>query len=178
MSNSREGVLAQDRYTNREEAIQKLRDLMKGIKFCMLTTVDDDGFPRSRPMALQQTEFDGTLWFFTGKSTEKSSQIKHDQHVNITFADPGDHEYVSASGRAQLVDDRKKAEELWNPFYKAWFPQGVDDPDLTLIKVEIEQAEYWDSPNGAVTYLFGLVKAMATGQRATGIGDHEKLQLR
>lgn len=161
---------------SREEDIQKLASLIKDVKICMMTTVDTDGHLHSRPMATQQVEFDGDLWFFTGKSTCKASEVKYDSHVNVSFADNSGHKYVSVSGRAILVTDRAKAEELWNPVYKAWFPKGIDDPDLTLLKVEVTRAEYWDSPNGAVTYLIGLAKALATGERANP-GEHEKVDL-
>lgn len=161
---------------SREEDVRKLASLIKDIHICMLTTVDTDGHMHSRPMAVQQIEFDGDLWFFTGKSTMKAQEVKFDSHVNVSFVNAGDNRYVSVSGRARLIDDRAKAEQLWNPLYKAWFPGGLDDPDLTLMKVEVTRAEYWDSPNGVVTYLWGLAKAMATGERADP-GDHEKLNL-
>ena len=158
----------------RDEAINKLRELMKNVRFCMLTTIDSDGGLRSRPMALQQTEFDGDLWFFTGKSTEKVDEIQEHRQVNVSFSDPKANVYVSVSGRARLVEDRQKAEELWNIFHRTWFPKGVDDPDLILMKVEVEKAEYWDSPNSAVVHLYGLAKAMITGQ-SPNPGEHEKL---
>lgn len=161
---------------SREEDVRKLASLIKDIRICMLTTVDTDGHMHSRPMAVQQTDFDGDLWFFTGKSTMKAQEVKFDSHVNVSFANPDDNRYVSVSGRARLIDDRAKAEQLWNPLYKAWFPKGLDDPDLTLMKVEVTRAEYWDAPNGAVTYLVGLAKAMMTGKPADP-ADHEKLNL-
>lgn len=158
------------------EDIQKLRGLMKDVHICMLTTIDNDGSLRSRPMALQQSEFDGDLWFFTGKSTEKTGEVRRHDEVNVSFAQPDDNKYVSISGKASMTDNPAKAKELWNPAYKAWFPKGLDDPDLTLLKVTVEKAEYWDSPGGAVAHLIGFVKAMATGKRAD-VGDHEKIEL-
>lgn len=159
-----------------DDTVKKLRDLIKDIKFGMLTTAGDDGSLRSRPMATQQTEFDGDLWFFTNASAPKVDEIRHDQHVNVSFSSPEDNRYVSVSGKAQVVRDRKKAEELWNPFYKAWFPGGLDDPDLALLKVPVEKAEYWDSPSSPVVHLIGFVKAVATGTRYQP-GENEKINL-
>ncbi|MBX9604510.1 MAG: pyridoxamine 5'-phosphate oxidase family protein [Bryobacteraceae bacterium] len=160
----------------REEAIAKLRELIRGAQYCMFGTVDSEGNLRSRPMAVQQTEYDGDLWFFTGKSTGKIIEIRNQDRVNLSFSNADDQEYVSISGTAELVDDRDKAKELWNPFYRAWFPQGVDDPDLTLIRVRVDRAEYWDSPSSAVVHLFGVVKAMVTGKPANP-GDHQKIEM-
>ena len=131
----------------RDEAIAKLAALIKDIRIAMLTTVAEDGSLHSRPMAMQQVEFDGDLWFFTGQDSPKVHEIEHEFHVNVAFADPSAQEYISVSGRARLVQDRSKAEELWNPAFKAWFPQGLDDSQLALLKVEVDHAEYWDAPS-------------------------------
>src|SRR5690242_20494485 len=112
----------------RSEAVEKLAKLIKGIKIAMLTTTCDDGTMRSRPMATQRTPFDGELWFFTDDESPKVAEIRKDQHVNVSYADADSNTYVSVSGRAMLVKDRAKAKELWNPLYKAWFPEGLDDP--------------------------------------------------
>lgn len=160
----------------RNNSIKKLAELIKDIKFAMLTTVEADGSLRSRPMAAQQTEFDGDLWFFTGVSSHKVYDIENNPHVNLAFSDPNEQSYISISGRARLVPDRQKAEQLWTPFYRTWFPHGLDDPDLALLKVDVEGAEYWDSPSSVVVHLYGVAKAMVTGERPQP-GDNEKLDL-
>jgi general stress protein 26 len=160
----------------RPEAISKLGELIKEIDFAMFTTVDQDGTLRSRPMSTQQVEFDGDLWFFTGASTDKVDEIQHDQQVNLAYADPKNQRYVSVSGSARLVRDQAKIKELWNPAYKAWFPKGLEDPDLALLQVSVSKAEYWDSPSSTVAHIIGFAKAIATGQSYQG-GENEKINL-
>ncbi len=161
----------------RQAAIEKLGSLIKKVKFAMLTTLDnEDGTLRSRPMATQETEFDGTLWFFTRASAPKVGEVEKEHQVNLSYAEPDDQLYVSISGRANLVRDKAKAEELWQPALKAWFPKGVEDPDLALLKVEVEKAEYWDTPSSAMVHLFGYVKATLTG-KAYHPGENEKITL-
>ena len=160
------------------ENVEKLAKLIKGVRVAMLTTIEADGTLRSRPMATQQTEFDGTLWFFTWLDTAKVHEIEHDRHVNLAYANPSDEVYVSVSGTARVVRDQAKAKELWNPIHKAWFPKGVDDPNLGLLRVEIEKAEYWDAPASSVVQLIGFAKAIATGKPYGEEGvDHEKITL-
>jgi len=159
----------------RRDSIEKIRQLTEGIDFCMLTTIDA-GQLRSRPMSTQQTEFDGDIWFFTSDDTHKLDEIAKDDRVCAAYAKPSDDTYVSISGRAEIVRDRAKMEELWSPILKAWFPQGLDDPHLCLLKVTAEQAEYWDSPSGKLVQLFGFVKALATGQEADW-GENKKVDL-
>jgi general stress protein 26 len=162
-----------------DENVSKLRELMKDIQVAMMTTIEADGSLRSRPMQLQEAEFDGSLWFLTDAKTAKVYEIERDHHVNLSFSHPTKANYVSVSGLARLVRDRAKAEELWTPLHKAWFPQGLDDPNLALLRVDIQKAEYWDSPSSKVVQLIGFVKAIATGkpygEEAT---DHEKLNLK
>ena len=160
---------------DRETSIAKLKESTEGIDFCMLTTIDG-GQLRSRPMSTQQAEFDGDLWFFTSDNTHKVEEIEKDNRVCVAYAKHSDSTYVSLSGRASVVKDRAKMEELWSPILKAWFPGGLDDPHLCLLKVSAEQAEYWESPSGTVVQLLGFVKAIATGQQADW-GENEKLDL-
>ena len=160
----------------RSEAIEKLTALIQDIDFAMMTTVDADGVLRSRPMSTQKTEFDGDLWFFTSDKTHKTEEIEKDNRVNLSYANPDDNVYVSVSGTASVVKDRTKMEELWNPILKAWFPDGLDTPGICLLRVSVEQAEYWDSPSSTIVQIAGFVKAMVTGQRASG-GENEKINL-
>jgi general stress protein 26 len=154
--------------------IQKLAKLIKGIQVAMLTTQDDDGTFRSRPMATQQTEFDGTLWFFTQAGSHKVHEIDREHQVNLSYADPGDNRYVSVSGLATLVRDRAKIDDLWSPVLKAWFPQGKDDPDIALLRVDVTKAEYWDAPSSTLVKLAGFTKAVLTGKEYRP-GENQKL---
>lgn len=160
----------------RDEAIKKLGELMKDIDFAMLTTVEQDGSLRSRPMSTQQVEFDGDLWFFVGASSPKSQEVQRDPRVNVSYAQPDKQRYVSVSGRGELVRDKQKMQDFWNPVYKIWFKDGLDDPDLALLKVHVEQAEYWDSPSSKFVRLVGFAKAFVTGDDSS-LGDNEKIAL-
>ena len=160
---------------NRKESIEKLNNLIKDIQTAMLTTIDG-GVLRSRPMATQEITGDGTLFFLTGKDTHKDTEIKKDNRVNVSYAAPSNNSYVSVSGSGEISNDREKIEELWNPFYKAWFPEGKDDPNIRILKVNVEQAEYWDSSSSTFVQAAGFLKALVTGERADG-GENEKINL-
>lgn len=160
---------------NREESINKIKELTEGIDFCMLTTIDG-GVLRSRPMSTQEFEFEGDLWFFTSDNTHKIDELENDNRVNVAYSKPDDNKYLSISGKAEVVKDRAKIEELWSPVLKAWFPKGIDDPNLCLLKIPVEQAEYWDAPNSTIVQLFGMVKAIATGTEAD-YGENKKISL-
>lgn len=159
----------------REESIAKLKELINDIDFAMLTTING-GHLRSRPMSTQEYEGADQLWFFTSDETHKVDEIEADNRVNLAYSRPDDNVYVSISGRASISKDRAKMEELWNPILKAWFPDGLEDPTLCLLKVNIEEAEYWDSPNSKLVQLAGFVKAIVTGKAAEG-GEYGRVSL-
>ena len=157
-----------------QEKIEKLAELIKDIDIAMLTTVDEDGTLRSRPMGTQEVEFDGDIWFFTSDDTAKVGEISRENRVNVSYAKTDKQRYVSVSGTAELVYDRAKMEELWSPVYKAYFPKGLDDPSLRLLKIHAEKAEYWES-SGLLPTVIAFVQAMA-GKEAD-LGENEKLNL-
>lgn len=165
-----------DNQAERNEEIKKLGEMIEDIDFAMMTTVEEDGTLRSRPMSTQRVEFNGDLWFFTRSSAPKVDEVERDERVNLSYSKPEKQRYVSVSGTARVVRDRQKIEELWSPALKAWFPKGLEDPDIALLKVSVEQAEYWDSPSSTMAHVFGFVKALATGQ-AYNPGENEKITL-
>jgi len=157
------------------EATQKLWGMMRSISFAMLTTEDDDNL-RARPMVAAQSEFDGTLWFFTRASSHKVDEVQQDQRVGVTYADPSKQDYVSLSGKARLVRDKAAIDAHWGESMRTWFPKGKDDPDIALLKVDVSLAEYWDAPNSTMVHAYGYVKAVVTGQPPHP-GENEKVRL-
>lgn len=161
-----------------DEKLAKLREIVKAVDICMLTTVDEGGDLHSRPMSNNRdVEFDGDLWFFTYGSSHKVDEVGRVPKVNASFADVKEQQYASVSGRAEIVRDRAKIEELWQPQLKAWFPEGVDTPDLALLKVTAERAEYWDGSQSFISHAVSLVSSLVTGKPAE-LGENEKLELK
>lgn len=154
----------------------KLDAMIEGIKFAMITTTGPDGALRSRPMTTQRpahgSSFDGTLWFFTGIHTAVARDVEHSPVVNLSYAEPSDARYISISGTAEISRDRQQMAEMWNDLYKAWFPMGLEDPEICLLRVTVATAEYWEPPSGKMIQLLGIIKAAATGERASGGAHH------
>jgi general stress protein 26 len=157
------------------EAIKKVRSMLKGIDFAMMTTLAN-GKLHSRPMSTQEMDDDGCIWFFSRDNTHKADEIVSDNRVNCAYSDKDDNRYVSVFGRASVVEDKAKIRELWNPIHKAWFPDGLDDPNICLIRVDVEEAEYWDASSSTLVQLAGFVKAIVTGKEAD-YGENKTLHL-
>jgi general stress protein 26 len=163
--------------TETSDEVKKIAEIIKSIKFAMLTTASEDGSLRSRPMATQQVEFDGDLWFFTREDSGKVSEAEQRHEVNVSFADPDKGKYVSTSGEAEIVKDREKMKELWKPIFKTFFPQGLEDPELALLKVNVRQAEYWDSASTSIGRAIDFAKAYIK-KDASELGEHAKVALK
>lgn len=154
--------------------MNKLKQLVEGIQFAMLTTVNPNGRLHSRPMStLEIDPTSSTLWFFSSEPSPKTEELAVESHVNVAYSSSDGHRYVSVSGVATLVHDRAKMQELWKEVYRVWFPQGLNDPKLCLIRVDMEEAQYWDSP-GKIAKLLEFARAYLTQEKAE-LGETRKL---
>lgn len=143
---------------------QKVRELMADSRLAMLTSIDrTEGRLVSRPMAVQQVEDDGTVWFFASDESPKADQLEVDPTVNVAFTSGSS--WVSLAGRGAIVHDRAKIDELWNSGVEAWFPDGKDSPDVALLRIDPDSAEYWDMPGGRVASVVAYAKSKVTGDR-------------
>lgn len=159
-----------------EAGRRKVLELIEGIDYATFTTRGSGGAPlHARPMAYRKCEDDGDLWFFTKKDSRKAEEIGADPQVLVGFADPKEQNFVSITGRAEVVADRARVKALWSEIYRTWFPGGPEDDNVVLIRVHAEHAEYWDTPNSVAVVAFGYLKALATGKpsRAGEIGQVE-----
>ena len=140
----------------------KVTELVERAQLCMLTTMTEDGRHLSRPMGLQEAEFDGDLWFFCYADSDKVRQVQANPQVNVAFSNTDQSEWTSVAGTAELVRDMDKAAELWSKPLKTWFPDELDTPGIALLKVHAESAEYWDASSSKAKQAFGAVKAAVT----------------
>ncbi len=147
-----------------DDGTTKVAELVDQARICMLTTMTTDGRHVSRPMALQDVEFDGDLWFFAMGDSAKVAEIQAHPQVNVAFSDDKHQAWTSVSGPATLVHDRQTMEDLWAVPLEVWFPEGLDTPGITLIKVHAETAEWWEASSSRVKRLIGAVRAATTGQ--------------
>jgi general stress protein 26 len=151
---------------SRAAAVGRLAEMIKDIPVAMLTTTGM-GRLRSRPMVTQREPFDGTLWFVTERGTGKTDDVRERQAVHVTFVAPDEQRFVWASGTASIVDDRARLTALWHDGYLPWIAGGLGNPDLTLIGVRVEEAEYWDAAQGRMARLDAFV------QHTGGVRDLE-----
>ncbi|MEO6410186.1 MAG: pyridoxamine 5'-phosphate oxidase family protein [Burkholderiaceae bacterium] len=155
-----------------------LWDLIKDIKFAMFTTRNAEGTLQARPMTTQNAKLDeeNALWFFMSRQSEAATDLAASTQVCVIYADPGKDSWVSVSGEAAVVEDAAKKKQLWNVMTKAWFPKGIDDPDLALVRVRIASASYWNVTENQVVQLLKMAAAVITG-KPPQMGDHADVKM-
>ena len=161
----------------KDDSLEKLGKLIEGIDIAMLTTRLGDGRMISRPLRAQQLDAEGALWFITDRNSHKAEEIRLQPQVNASFASPSQNTYVSVAGKASVIFDKARLLELWNPAMGVFYSKGIDDPDLCLLRVQVESAEYWDGPGGYVGQ--ALYLAMTALTRDPGVlSSNERMDLR
>lgn len=158
--------------------VAELKVKIEPVRFAMFTTVDQHGHLTSQPMTNQEVDADGGLWFYTSTMTDLWENIAANPKVNLSFAEPADSLYVSISGTAERVVERARIRALWNPMVAAWFPNGVDDPHLVLVRVAARTVHYWNAQDNTMTQMFAIAKAAITGTPpGAAAGEHGQITL-
>ena len=153
-----------------------LWDLIKDTRFCMLSHRHGDGSLHSHPLTTQNKALDegASLYFFVSRKTELGQRLRQDGNVNLSYANPKDDTWVSITGTASVREDAQKKKELFGTIDKAWF-DGPDDPDLELVEVRIDEAEYWNVKENKLLQLLKMGTAAATGTRPK-MGEHAEIK--
>ena len=168
--------MSNDKNLKNKEAVKKIKELVKDITSCMFCT-DVFQLPfRTRPMATIDVDDQGNVWFFSNAASDKNDEIKSNDIVQLIYAKNSNSHFLTITGKAEIIKDKNKIDELWNPMVKAWFPEGKDDPDLSLIKVIPQDAYYWDTPHGKMVTLLKIAVSAVTGTKLEE-GVHGKIKV-
>lgn len=155
----------------KEDAVNKLKDLIGASEICIFAS-NLSGRPISaRPMSTQQVDDDGNLWFLSNEASDKNQEIDQDAEVQLFYSNEKSAAFLSVFGNAIISKDKEKAKELWNPLAKNWFEKGVDDPQLTIIKVVPVEAYYWDTKSNKMVSFFKMLAGAISGNT-----QHEQVQ--
>jgi general stress protein 26 len=147
-----------------EEALKKFKKLVNDINICMFITNNQNEKDHTRPMATIEVEENGTLWFFTDIRSIKVEEVSADNKVHLIYSHPGKDSYLDVWGKASVVTDKQQIRDKWSTIVKAWFPDGVDDPNLALLKVEPQNNYYWDAETGKMVQFFKMAASIVSGK--------------
>ncbi len=139
-----------------------MKELADEIKTCMFCTYKGNEL-QARPMSAQQVDEMGNVWFLSDKDSTKNTDIKANSHVDLLFGQ-GNAKFLSLHGSAQVLYDKEKIMELWQPIAKISFTECVDYPRISVIKVSVKDGYYWDTKHGKVVEVAIMAAAFVSGK--------------
>lgn len=132
-----------------EEAIAKIRELVDKAGTCFFcTAVPAQDSVGARPMAVQEVDDMGSLWFLSANDSHKNLELTNDHRVRLYFQGSAHSDFLLLDGLATVSRSKQRVRELWKPIMKTWFTEGEDDPRITVIKVTPAEGYYWDTKHG------------------------------
>ena len=156
-------------------SMERLRKMIKDVKYALLTTAAADGSLHSRPLTTLDWDFDGVAWFLVPRDSRLASELTRSPDVNLAYASPEEDTFISLAGRAQVQQNPARARELWNRWAEMFFPDGPESPEVGVLRVEIRSAEYWTGPNDLVEKVTGAAKALVE-KDPSGLGHHARIE--
>jgi general stress protein 26 len=146
-------------------ALEKVRTLLAEFPIAFMVTVSN-GEVTARPIGVvgDDEEFHGSLWFITDKRSRKVSAIDSGATTTLLFQNDKKGDYLQLTGRASVVEDRSRLERLYTTLQRTWFPKGLDDPDITLVRFDADGGNYWDSHDSYVRLTVAFAKSIVTGE--------------
>lgn len=150
---------------NDGKGIDKLKQLVESITTCFFcTNLQYGNGSTATVMTAQQVDKDGNIWFFSGLDSDRNRDIKMDNMVQLFFSDTNKNFYLETTGLATIVSDKFKMKELWNPLLKIWFKDGIEDSNISLLKVQTSNAHYWDNEGGKMVNFIKMIASVVTGK--------------
>ncbi len=156
------------------DAVKKLQEMAKEVRVCMFCTYDEDNRLQTAPMSASKVDNDGAFWFISDKNSKRNEDLAANKTTDLIFGDPAKENYISVHGNGEIIFDKDIIKELWNPIAKTWFQGGVDDPNISVIKVMPDEAYYWDTKHGKMVSFLKILAGAVTG-KTTDDGVEGKL---
>lgn len=131
-------------------SLHDLSKKMAKLDFTMMATRSSDGALTARPMSNNgDVEYKGHSYFFAYQTSRKITDLRADPHVTLSYTGAagmlgGPPLFVTVEGAAALIDDKTAFADHWTKDLDRYFPEGIDTPDVVMIRVDAKTIRYWD----------------------------------
>jgi len=163
---------------SKQQQMDKIQAMVNDIKYTMMTTRTHEDHLHSCPMNTTETSIGAKeIWFIGHNPSETVDNINKNSEVNLAYVSQDDKSYLSITGKAELIEDREKLDELWSMTYNAYFEQGKEDPKVQLIKVVPHGAEYWENGNAIASAVKMTAAAVTDTAIEKSLGENFSIEL-
>lgn len=146
-------------------AVERIRALVEEAQTCFFCTEPNAGDSLgTRPMSVRQVDDDGVLWLLSASDSHKNEEVQHNPEVKLYMQGSSHSDFLYLHGTASISTDRAKIKELWTPVIKTWFTGGIDDPRITVIRVQPIEGYYWDTRHGMAVAGVKMLLGAALGK--------------
>lgn len=149
-----------------KEAIAKLQELVDKIDIGMLCSYPGNNeYVHAVPMSRQEVDKDGNIWYLFSAESETYKNIRSNDKVSVLFSHVGDYNFLSINGIAEISKDKERIEKYWNKFVEAWFEKGKENPNISILKVKVEDAHYWDNKTNKLVTILKVATSALSGEK-------------
>ena len=127
----------------KEEAIKEALALANRSSIAMLGTNGDNGYPHIKTMFKMENEDLNTIWFSTNTSSKRVTQLLHDSKACVYFVDIEQVQGLMLVGDVEVCQDIESKKRLWRDGFERYYPQGVTDPDYSVLRFKSKWGNYY-----------------------------------
>lgn len=154
---------------------RKIWKQIEGTRFAFFTTVSEADGLRARPLTTQRVDGETTVWFFIARDGDLARDVEANSRALLTYSNEGDSFYASLSGAARVLVDPIQAKAMWSKLNEAWFPGGPEDPNLALLRVDVDHGETWEPTTNKLMQFLSIAAAAVTHTKPNE-GVHKTFQ--
>ena len=139
-------------------------------RYGMLGLVGRSPAQHFQPMTAFCEPDNGQIWFFSRNDTDLARAVAEGADAMFVVQAKDQGFQACVGGRLAQQVDHARIEQFWGPIVAAWYPEGKDDPRLTLLRFDLSDAQVWLSETNPLAFGFQIAKANITG-REPDVGE-------
>jgi general stress protein 26 len=146
---------------NPEYLLKVAKDTINAVQYCFLITISESGKQaNARLVQHHKPEQDWTIWICTSSKSRKVREIRHENHITVTFQDDREYAYITLLGSATVEDDTQLKQRYWQDDLIDYFPEGPTCEDYILIKFVPSRIEIMNFAHKITPEPYGLRHAI------------------
>ncbi len=122
----------------------KAARLLDSVSVAALTSINENGYPRTCVMGKAGNDGFSDIYFITSKRSALNGKATHfERNPKASVCYFSGRDSVTLIGSIEFITDRPTRERIWSEEHRRFFPKGLDDPRFRLLKFHTIEATFW-----------------------------------